>query len=95
MKNVLKEAFFFWYWISDFGPKSLGNDLGIVRSREIVRLKAYNLYLILRTYFMIIRPLKNFLRALEVGCVRFWEAQKVLKIMEFGSLRECVEKASL
>ena len=35
---------------------------------------------------------RNFLRALEVGCVRFWEAQKVLKIMEFGSLRECVEK---
>ena len=36
---------------------------------------------------MIILPLENFLRALEVGCVRFWEAQKVLKIMEFGSLR--------
>ena len=41
---------------------------------------------------MIIRPLEKFLRALEVGCVRFWEAQKVLKIMECGSLRECVWK---
>ena len=33
---------------------------------------------------MIIRPLENFLRALEVGCVRFWEAQKVLKSWNLG-----------
>ena len=43
---------------------------------------------------MVVRP-KTFPRALEVDCVRFWVFQKVLKIMEFGSLRESVEKASL
>ena len=41
---------------------------------------------------MVVRP-ENFLRALEVDCVRFWVSQKVLKIIEFGSLRESVRIA--
>ena len=79
----LKEAFFFWYWISDFGPNYLGSDLGIVWLWECVRSKAYYLKMILHTHTMVIRPLENFLPALEVGWVQNQGSQKVDKNMDF------------
>ena len=85
--ELLKEAFVFWRWISDFGPNSLRNDLSIAWSRELVRLKAYNLKLLSSTYLMVARPIEKFLLALEVGWVRFAGSQKVLKIMDFECLK--------
>ena len=48
--------------------------------------------ILFHTYNMVLWPLETFLRALEVGCMWFWEAQKELKIMEFELLRESVGK---
>ena len=91
-ETTLKEASFFPMWKKLFGPKRLGSVVIIQLTWELVRLKAYNLKLILSTYHMVMWPLKNFLLPLEVEWVWFWEAQKLLKNMDFGSLRESVGK---
>ena len=70
-------------------PTILETAVLVVCSQDRVRSKSCILNLIRRTQFMVVRP-KTFLRAFEVDCVRFWVFQKVLKIMEFGSLRESV-----
>ena len=79
-------------WKNFFWQKRLRNAVIIQLTWELVRLKAYNLKLILKTYYMVMWPLENFLQPLEVGWVWFWEAQKVLKNMDFTSLRESVGK---
>ena len=79
-------------WKKLFWQKRLGNAVIIQLTWEFVRLKAYNLKLILDTYYMVMWRSENFLQPLEVGWVWFWEAQKLLKNMDFGSLRESVGK---
>ena len=44
---------------------------------------------------MVMRPIENFLLALEVGWVRFEGSQKVLKIMDFESLKGSMGNAGL
>ena len=61
----LKEEFFFRFRIFLFGPKWLESVLCVVLIRELVRLKADDLNLLLCTHLMVLRPLENFLRAFE------------------------------
>ena len=91
-KIGLKEAFFFRMWKKLFWQKRLGNAVIIQLTWELVRLKAYNLKLILDTNYMVMWRSENFLQPLEVGWVWFWEAQKLLKNMDFGCLRTPVRK---
>ena len=79
-------------WKKLFWQKRLGNAVIIQLTWELVRLEAYNLKLILDTNYMVMWRSKNFLQPLEVGWVWFWEAQKLLKNMDFTSLRESVGK---
>ena len=55
-----------------------------------MRLKAYNLKLLLHTYHVTIGPIEKFLCSLEVARVGNLRAQKVLKIMNFKCLRRSV-----
>ena len=84
---------FFSMWKCRFGPMWLSQSVFVAWSRKLVRYKAYILKILFHTYNMVLWPLETFLRALEVGCMWFWEAQKELKIMEFELLRESVGKA--
>ena len=60
-----------------------------------MRLIDYNLKSLSSTCFMVMRPIENFLLALEVGWVRFEGSQKVLKIMDFEALRGSVGNAGV
>ena len=75
-----------------FGPKLLETAVFVVCSRTRVRSKIYILNLIRRTHFMVVRPKKLSASAWSWLCA-IWVSQKVLKIMEFGSLRESVRIA--
>ena len=55
-----------------------------------MRLKAYNLKLLLHTYYVIIGPIEKFLWSLKVATVGNFRSQKVLKIMNFKCLRRSV-----
>ena len=71
LKCGLKEAFF--YVLKKlFGPKRLGDTVMIQMTRELVRLKAYYLKLLLNTHHVVLRPKENFLQAVEVEWVRSW-----------------------
>ena len=48
-----------------------------------MRLKAYDVSLLLNTHLMVLRLLENFLRAFETLCVENWGSQKQLKIIDF------------
>ena len=66
-----------------FGPNRLGTAVGVVRSREYVRSKAYYLKILFHTRNMVIRPIENFLRALEVEPMKILGSQKVAQNMDF------------
>ena len=51
-----------------------------------MRLKAYDLNKVSIFYYVGLRPLENFLRALEAERVENFRSQKQLKIMDFQSL---------
>ena len=55
-----------------------------------MRLKAYNLKLLLHTYHSTIGPIENFLWSIEVARVGNVRSQKVLKNMNFKCLRRSV-----
>ena len=89
---MLKEAFYFWHRIFLFRPKWLEGELYIVMSWELVRLKAYDLKLILSTHLMAIRRVENFLWAFEVAWMENLGSQKVVKTIDFQYLIRSGEK---
>ena len=64
-------------------------------TRELVRLKAYYLTLLLNTHHMVLGPKEKFLQAIEVEWVRSWLAKKVLKTMSFECFRRHVGKSGI
>ena len=82
-KASFKGRVFFWRWKNRFGPNRFQPDLCVVWAWELVRSKAYHLKMILHTHTMVIRPLENFLRTLEVEWVQNQGSQKVDKNMDF------------
>ena len=66
-----------------FGPKWFEHAVIVVSSREYVRSKAYYLKTLLHTHNMVIRPIENFLRALEVAPMKILGSQKVAQNMDF------------
>jgi len=73
----------FQQWIFHFGPKWLEGVLIVVLTLELVRLKAYDLNLLLNTHLMVFRPLENFLRPFEAVCVENFGSQKPLRNIDF------------
>ena len=72
-----KGGVFFWGVKKHFGPNRLGTVVCVVWSREYVRSKAYYLKILFHTYNMVIRPIENFLHALEVETMKILASQKV------------------
>ena len=62
-----------------FGPNRFQSDLCVVLVCNSVRSEAYYLKMILHTHSMVIRPLENFLQALEVGRVQSKGLKKWIK----------------
>ena len=57
-----------------------------------MRLKAYDLNLLLNTHLMVFRPLEKFLRAFKVERMKNFGSQKVVKTKDFQSPRGSGEK---
>ena len=60
-----------------------------------MRLKAYDLNLVSIFYCIGLRPLENFLQAIEAVCVEKFRPQNQLKIMDFQSLKRSGGKTRL
>ena len=87
-----KGSVFFYVVEKLFWQKRLQLAVIVIWTRECVRSKAYNLKLILSTYYVVPWPLENFLRTLEVGWCDLGRLKKCSKSWIWGPSESLWEK---